>query len=102
MAGRPDLSTDPPSDEFTWLSGPCEAFLVAGIALGVVAVAAVLLALLARRGWRAALFWSLAFGGIAALDVSLKPLFERPAISGSGYSFPAGTRSLRWPSSSRL
>ena len=44
-----------------------------------------------RRRWRAALFWCLTFGGLLALDVALKSLFERPSIAGSGeYSFPSG------------
>jgi undecaprenyl-diphosphatase len=62
------------------------------IVVGVIVVTAALLGLIARRSWRAALFWFSIFGGVIVLDVILKPLFERPPIHETSheFSFPSG------------
>ena len=69
----------------------CDAYITAGMAFVVIAVAVTAVLLVLRRSWRAAVFWCLTFVGLYALDRALKPVFERPSIDGSGeYSFPSG------------
>jgi membrane-associated phospholipid phosphatase len=81
----------PPGNEPNSFSRVCNAFVIAGMAFVIVLVAATAITLSLRRRWRPALFWCLAFAGLLALDVALKPIFERPAIHASGeYSFPSG------------
>jgi membrane-associated phospholipid phosphatase len=82
----------PPSNESTSFSRLCNDLVAAVIVLAAIVVTAALVGLIAQRRWRAALFWFLTFGGVIALDVILKPLFERPAISGPSdeFSFPSG------------
>jgi membrane-associated phospholipid phosphatase len=58
-------------------------------------VALVPLLLLWRRRPRYALFWSLAVGGVVALDPLLKNIYRRPGVDGgSGYTFPSGSAML--------
>jgi membrane-associated phospholipid phosphatase len=81
----------PPGNEPNSFSRVCNAFVIAGMAFLIVLVAATAITLTLRRRWRPALFWCLAFAGLLALDVALKPIFERPSIHASGeYSFPSG------------
>jgi membrane-associated phospholipid phosphatase len=82
----------PPSNDPDRLSRVCDAFVLAGIALGAIFITVVLLTLIVRKEWRPALFWLLTFAGVAVLDVGLKAAFRRPPISDAsdGYSFPSG------------
>ena len=82
----------PPRKEPDRLSRLCEAFVGAGIVFGVILVLAAFLWLIVERKWRPAFFWCTTFAGVAALDLALKPIFERPAINDSTdkYSFPSG------------
>jgi membrane-associated phospholipid phosphatase len=85
------LELVPPADQPNALSRFCNAFVVAGIAFVIIVVSATAIALVVRGRWRPALFWCLTFAGLLALDVALKPLFERPSIHSPGeYSFPSG------------
>jgi membrane-associated phospholipid phosphatase len=61
--------------------------------VGASLVLLVVLALLALRQRRSALFWTLAVGGAFVLGEVLKELFRRqsPLGAGHGYSFPSGT-----------
>jgi len=73
------------------LSRLCNAYVTAGMVFVVLAVVVTALGLLFRRHWRPALFWFLTFGGLLALDLVMKPIFERPSITHPGeYSFPSG------------
>lgn len=60
-------------------------FVVAGL------TAAVVLAQLAMRRVRAALFLALGVAGSVALSSLAKVIVQRPAIEGDGYSFPSGS-----------
>jgi membrane-associated phospholipid phosphatase len=82
----------PAKNDPNWLSNVCNAFLEAGIVFGVITITVALLALIVRRKWRPALFWVSTFGGVAAFDLALKPILERPPIGAlsNGYSFPSG------------
>jgi membrane-associated phospholipid phosphatase len=74
------------------IAGPLEVILNVGIGLGAaIAVGAVAVSL-AKRKWGQALFWTLAVGGVLALDPLLKSIFDRPPIGdlGGDYSFPSG------------
>jgi membrane-associated phospholipid phosphatase len=70
--------------------------LEAGRVAAAVLVLGVLILLLTRRNWRAAIFCFLAVGGVVAVDLPLKEVFHRPqwappGVEGGGeFAFPSG------------
>jgi membrane-associated phospholipid phosphatase len=62
------------------------------IGLGAAISIAAVVVLVANGRRLDALFWTLAVGGVLALDLPLKQVFHRPPIDdpGGGYSFPSG------------